>query len=85
MVNSQKPTYTSFLTPSSLDGITPDQAYLIHPAAPPLGSLTLAEAPLIGRGKSVQKNGTTSVFGTVRLTDEVDGFFYSIKWASFFP
>ena len=31
---------------SSLDGITPDQAYFT-PAAPPLGSLTPAEAPLI--------------------------------------
>jgi curved DNA-binding protein CbpA len=31
---------------SSLDGITPDQAYF-NPAAPPLGSLTPAEVPLI--------------------------------------
>ena len=30
---------------SSLDGTTPDQAYL-HPAAPPLGSIIPAQAPL---------------------------------------
>ena len=38
--------YNSRRPHSSLDGMTPDQAYF-HPAATPLGSLTLADAPLI--------------------------------------
>jgi len=42
---------------SSLDDMTPDQAYF-HPAATPLGGLTPARGSTYRRGESVQTNGT---------------------------
>ena len=41
---------------SSLDGTTP-RSSLLHPAAPPLGSLTPAEAPLIDAEKLFRRPG----------------------------
>ena len=50
--------YNSRRPHSSLDGMTPDQAYF-PPRCPPLGSLTLAGTPLIER-KICSDNRTTS-------------------------